>query len=71
MLRCEVKLGLIKRLEIKTHLRQFYLHDYEHLDVDVLFSLFNPFRPMMRKVTCSMDSVGTDSIGTSSLGTKM
>lgn len=38
-----MKLGLIKRLEIKTHLRQFYLHDYEHLDVDVLYSLINQF----------------------------
>ena len=65
MLRCEVKLGLIKRLEIKTHLRQFYLNDYEHLDVDVLFSLNKSIdRLMMRKVTCSMDSVGTALIGT-------
>ncbi len=36
VLRCEVKLGQIKKLEIKTHLRQFYLNDYEHLDIDVI-----------------------------------
>ena len=45
-----MKLGLITRLNIKTHLRQFYLNDYEHLGLDAydeegnLFSGLNGYR---------------------------
>jgi hypothetical protein len=49
--RCETKLGRIARLEVRTHLRQFYVDNYEHLHIAVsFFSLFNiKIRHMMMK----------------------
>ena len=43
MLRCEAKLGLIRKLEILTHLKQFYVEDFEHLHIAVTKIEFNFF----------------------------
>ena len=43
VLRCEVKLGKIAKLEIQTHLRQFYLNDFEHLSINAFDEQGNTF----------------------------
>ena len=52
VLRCEVKLGTIARLEILTHLRQFYVDEYQHLHIVVIIIPFHSKgRLTMKKAT--------------------
>lgn len=57
MLRCEAKLGAVKRIEIQTHLKQFYVDDYEHLHLAVRYLAdHNLYRLMTKKEIYSIVS---------------
>ena len=48
-------MGIIRKLDIQTHLKQFYVDDFEHLHIAVryLIEFLNQLliRPMMKKAT--------------------